>query len=362
MICHGSYYGDKADVWSTGCILLELVLGHERFCDAWMAAYDYDFLQDRSKFTAEIKSAVERLPEALNFSEDLNDFILRFLRLRSTDRPHTHSLCLHKWLDGAIESELRPPSSADFLMSHSSGGSGLGSSSGLSIPIPGGAGGLGSSPSVSPSKFSGRREFDGRNAGGAGGSSGVGADFLVDPTVLREASSSVSDKERRMYEDHNQLHHHHHHHHHHPGSGLTIFIEEEMSSPAPMDVFHPSTIQHHQLHLPPIEPATPSVRQARKLLGDEGPTSRPLSPIKPAALHHISLGRHHDGSDNLLSHSPVPSISLFLEDFSGKTDGENTPSSSTLSARSCNGKSSSRQNSNPSLLSSASEPVLKKLI
>ena len=38
MIMHGSYYGDKADVWSIGCILLELVAGHEKFCDIWMTA------------------------------------------------------------------------------------------------------------------------------------------------------------------------------------------------------------------------------------------------------------------------------------------------------------------------------------
>lgn len=42
MITHGSYYGDKVDIWSVGCILLELVLGHERFCDMWMTAYDYE--------------------------------------------------------------------------------------------------------------------------------------------------------------------------------------------------------------------------------------------------------------------------------------------------------------------------------
>jgi hypothetical protein len=42
MIMYGKYYGDKADIWSIGCILLELVLGHEKFCDLWMTAYDYE--------------------------------------------------------------------------------------------------------------------------------------------------------------------------------------------------------------------------------------------------------------------------------------------------------------------------------
>jgi len=45
MILHGAYHGDKADLWSVGCIMLELIMGHEQFCDVWMTSYDYDVLQ-----------------------------------------------------------------------------------------------------------------------------------------------------------------------------------------------------------------------------------------------------------------------------------------------------------------------------
>jgi serine/threonine protein kinase len=45
MITLGSYNGFSADIWSTGCILLELIFGHEKFCDLWMTAYDYEILQ-----------------------------------------------------------------------------------------------------------------------------------------------------------------------------------------------------------------------------------------------------------------------------------------------------------------------------
>ena len=31
MIITGSYDGDKVDVWSTGCVLLELLFGHRRY-------------------------------------------------------------------------------------------------------------------------------------------------------------------------------------------------------------------------------------------------------------------------------------------------------------------------------------------
>jgi serine/threonine protein kinase len=36
MLVKGAYNGKKADAWSLGCILLELVLGHEDFCRLWV--------------------------------------------------------------------------------------------------------------------------------------------------------------------------------------------------------------------------------------------------------------------------------------------------------------------------------------
>lgn len=106
MIIKGSYFGDKADVWSIGCILLELILGHERFCDVWMSAYDYEILQDKEKFTREIEQTLIRLPDALTFSSELNDFVSRFLRLRSSERPSTKKICVHPWLGGAFTNDV----------------------------------------------------------------------------------------------------------------------------------------------------------------------------------------------------------------------------------------------------------------
>jgi len=106
MITHGSYHGDKADVWSTGCILLELVAGHEKFCDVWMTAYDYEVLQDKERFTDTIHDTVEQLPGLLNFSPGLNEFILRFLELSQSKRPTTAQLCSHPWVKDLVEVEL----------------------------------------------------------------------------------------------------------------------------------------------------------------------------------------------------------------------------------------------------------------
>ena len=98
MITAGSYYGDKVDVWSTGCILLELVLGHERFCNAWMAAYDYQILQDKEQFQSSVNTAVERLPKVLDYSESLNNFVLKFLDLNHSSRTTIKMACSHPWI------------------------------------------------------------------------------------------------------------------------------------------------------------------------------------------------------------------------------------------------------------------------
>ena len=100
MITKGSYFGDKADIWSVGCVLLELVVGHEKFCDMWMTAYDYEILQDKEKFKQSIEETVGNLQDLLKFSDDLNDFILKLLRIRSSERPTADKINGHPWLEG----------------------------------------------------------------------------------------------------------------------------------------------------------------------------------------------------------------------------------------------------------------------
>lgn len=100
MLTQGLYRGDLVDVWSVGCLLLEMVLGHERFCDVWMIAYDYETLQDKVKFSSIIKDTVESLPQALEFSDDLNSFITTLLTLDPTTRVDTTTIWKHPWLKG----------------------------------------------------------------------------------------------------------------------------------------------------------------------------------------------------------------------------------------------------------------------
>lgn len=165
MIITGTYEGDKADVWSIGCILLELLFGHRRcvrwncsclylslclhvtavdaeqrrrildcltsaswhyapplftkerpsthfsrFIDVWMSAYDYEVLQSKDVFTKDIKDTVDELPKSLTFSPPLNDFITQLLILNPKNRPKIRDICMHPWLDGAFEGVLVPKS------------------------------------------------------------------------------------------------------------------------------------------------------------------------------------------------------------------------------------------------------------
>lgn len=98
MIISGTYFGDKADIWSCGCILLELVLGHEQFCETWMTAYNYEVLQEKQHFIREIDETLERLGATLDFSSALNDFILIFFHLRASERPDVSEIVKHEWL------------------------------------------------------------------------------------------------------------------------------------------------------------------------------------------------------------------------------------------------------------------------
>lgn len=73
-----------------------------------MVAYDYEVLQSKEGFTKEIRDAVKKLPSVLNFSSELNDFIMQFLTLNPLNRPQIRALCGHPWLEGAIDSLLTP--------------------------------------------------------------------------------------------------------------------------------------------------------------------------------------------------------------------------------------------------------------
>lgn len=68
-----------------------------------MIAYDYEVLQSKDLFTLEIRDTVDKLPRALTFSAELNDFIMQFLILNPKDRPKCCQICRHPWLAGSFD-------------------------------------------------------------------------------------------------------------------------------------------------------------------------------------------------------------------------------------------------------------------
>lgn len=221
MIIHGSYYGDKADVWSTGCILLELVAGHEKFCDVWMTAYDYEVLKDKEVFTETINDTLEHLPEVLNFSPELNNFILKFLELSQSKRPSMAQLCGHLWLDGLVDEELQARSALRLSTENSMSMNSI-TINGMSTKYPHP---FGDSPSQS------LRNMLETNSGDEGDSE-EGRHRYVEMIF-----SNLSERERKHMQEYIM---------HHKNDG-------------------PDT-HHAQMHLPPIVPSTPSIGNAKKIL------------------------------------------------------------------------------------------------
>jgi serine/threonine protein kinase len=70
--------------------------------------YILQVLQSKTLFTQEIKETVDKLPSALTFSTELNDFIMQFLTLNPNDRPICRTICMHPWLEGAFHTILSP--------------------------------------------------------------------------------------------------------------------------------------------------------------------------------------------------------------------------------------------------------------
>ena len=97
MILEGKKYdGAAADVWSLGCIMLELIRGQEDFFTIWLASYDYNLLQDESSFRGSIENAVHVVKGNLSDSS-MHDFLRKFLVINPRERIASRSILVHPW-------------------------------------------------------------------------------------------------------------------------------------------------------------------------------------------------------------------------------------------------------------------------
>ncbi|GMI46071.1 hypothetical protein TrCOL_g2499 [Triparma columacea] len=102
MFVTGKYNGKQADVWSIGCILLELLVGHDTFGECWMTAYDSEYMRKKSMFREEIISTVGELKD-LRLPKNLSDFVQ--LTLSDVDglrRPSVRALLSHDWIQEGL--------------------------------------------------------------------------------------------------------------------------------------------------------------------------------------------------------------------------------------------------------------------
>jgi serine/threonine protein kinase len=101
MILDGNLYcGIRADIWSIGCVLLELALGHEHYCHNWMNAYDKEVLQNENVFKDRLTTTLTEI-NALKFdNDDMGNFLKRLLVINPDDRMRSNNLIHDKWLCG----------------------------------------------------------------------------------------------------------------------------------------------------------------------------------------------------------------------------------------------------------------------
>jgi serine/threonine protein kinase len=102
MFVTGKYDGKQADVWSIGCILLELLVGHDTFGECWMTAYDSEYMRKKSMFREEIVAAVGELKD-LRLPKNLSDFVQ--ITLSDVDglrRPSVRALLSHDWIQEGL--------------------------------------------------------------------------------------------------------------------------------------------------------------------------------------------------------------------------------------------------------------------
>jgi len=113
MILGGAKYnGLLVDVWSIGCIMLELTLGHENFCKKWMSAYDFEIIQRPGVFEDSIEYAVSNL-QLDGMTDVMQEFIKDILVIDPDLRKTSEDLLHSMWFEGhpslPINDDKPPP-------------------------------------------------------------------------------------------------------------------------------------------------------------------------------------------------------------------------------------------------------------
>ena len=100
MITAKCYNGFACDLWSIGCILLELVLGRETFTSMWMCSYALDVLTNQASFQSEMQSRSADVHAKIAESDTMecSDILHGLLAIDPQERWTLKQLRAHSWL------------------------------------------------------------------------------------------------------------------------------------------------------------------------------------------------------------------------------------------------------------------------
>jgi hypothetical protein len=303
MLIDGKYYGDKIDIWSVGCMLMELILGPKRFHEIWMINYSNEEGFDKEQFAEGINGTIKELKDLLfDFSAEVKDLILKLLAINAFQRPGIPSLVNHPWLieymkDAMVELELMkahqkqfssPKLNMSLINSRDPSDPNLGNgdsrpwsppqlNSAFSFSLEskeGALNGLNSSSSKNSSPALMIRQASGPGPRGAAAAGGGHAQ-----EVIKAAYENLSDKERKQIEEY-------------------ILQQRQGNEP-----------QENMMKLPPITPSTPSVSHARKILrrGEELANRSMNEQSSNSSSHasHILASNSHDALHTMSINAPM---------------------------------------------------------
>ncbi|KAG6592414.1 CAMK/CAMKL/SNRK protein kinase [Phytophthora cinnamomi] len=122
LLLNESYDGCKADIWSIGCILLELVLGNALFSSIWMSMYEISILKEPKKFAECVKVALARTRDFSHgpdwkYTGKLRSALLGMLCEDPSERFSINQVLDHPWL--AVEGPSLSRSASSASTSHS---------------------------------------------------------------------------------------------------------------------------------------------------------------------------------------------------------------------------------------------------
>jgi len=93
------YQGDKADIWSMGIVLLEMMVGHEMFESLWLfPTFEKDQIVNKKTFQKNMERGLQKIRQVYWFSRPLQDFLGKILVLDPKKRPTIEDLACHPWL------------------------------------------------------------------------------------------------------------------------------------------------------------------------------------------------------------------------------------------------------------------------